>query len=286
MGRLVTYGCTGLDVKELQAALNFHVRGPATPLETDGIFGPLTKARLKEFQRLAKITDDGDAGPITVGNLYRTLVVSIEAGIIRREPTNGRQGFLPDGAEGPELPPTVPMPPPVSPRPHAPQMRRAFGEGFEAATKLTFAPLEGHGERTKFSFTFGLPWPVILPKPVELELATSPPGADVLELDAKAKVPFELINTKRVELSPYFYVGAGMSQNHFKDVNAGGGASLKLKLFRNLFKRGLGLSFEADGGVKFQYDQPTGKFDAKGYLELMMLLEWQFDLPRWRRPRR
>jgi hypothetical protein len=289
MARLVTRGCTGLDVKELQAALNFHVRGPATPLATDGIFGPLTDARLRQFQRLAKVADDGDAGPITVGSLYRTLLVSVEADIIPRQSAAGRQSFAPGGSsvpEGPEPPPRVPVPR-LPPRPHATQVRRAFGEGFELETKLTFNPLAkpGVGERTKFSFKLALPWPAFLPKPLKLEVESSPPGADKFELDAKVKAPFEIKIGQRVELTPYFYAGAGMSQNHFKDLNAGAGASLKFRMLRNIFGTGLGLSLEADGGAKFMYDHSSGKFEAKRYLDLMMLLDLQFDLPIRRRPR-
>jgi len=58
MARLLSRGSTGLDVSELQAGLNFHIRSPATPLKPDGIFGPKTDARVREFQRLSGITVD------------------------------------------------------------------------------------------------------------------------------------------------------------------------------------------------------------------------------------
>ncbi len=63
MARLLSRGATGLDVSELQAGLNFHIRSPATPLKPDGVFGPKTEARLREFQRLSGIKVDGLVGP-------------------------------------------------------------------------------------------------------------------------------------------------------------------------------------------------------------------------------
>lgn len=275
MARLVTRGCTGLDVKELQAALNFHVRSPATPLATDGIFGPLTDARVREFQKLSGITADGDVGPITIGALYRTLLVPIEADIVPRQPVGGRQGFAPAGPgrpEGPEPPPRVPFPPRVPP---APQSRMAASEGFELESKLTFNPLAKSGDsRFKLSFNLSLPWPAFLPKPLKLELEGSPPGIGKFEMDAKLKLPLEYQVNRRITLTPYFFAGAGVSQDHFKDLNLGAGAALKLKLLET--RGGWTLGVEADGGMKFQFDPHAGKAEAKGFLDLMFMAGVRF----------
>src|SRR5207245_1598735 len=94
MTRLLSRGVTGLDVKELQAALNFHLRRPFTPLVPDGIFGPLTDARVRDFQRRAGLTADGIVGPNTVPALYRSLAGGVQAGLTPRKaaafnPTRG-----------------------------------------------------------------------------------------------------------------------------------------------------------------------------------------------------
>ena len=49
MGRLFRQGNKGADVRAVQDVLNFHVRR-LTPLVVDGDFGPLTQARVVEFQ--------------------------------------------------------------------------------------------------------------------------------------------------------------------------------------------------------------------------------------------
>ena len=156
---------------------------------------------------------DGDAGPITVAALYRTLLVPVEADIIPRQ-LAVRHGAVPKG----------PIPPPRVPS--APQARAAASQGFELESKLTFNPLAKPGDggsRLKLSLNLSLPWPVFLPKPLKLELEGSPPGVGKFELDAKLKLPFEFKPTRRLELKPYFFTGFGVSQDHFKDLNAGGG---------------------------------------------------------------
>ncbi len=132
------------------------------------------------------------------------------------------------------------------------------------------------GSRLKLSLNLSLPWPVFLPKPLKLELEGSPPGVGKFELDAKLKLPFEFKPTRRLELKPYFFTGFGVSQDHFKDLNAGGGAAVRLKLIENLAGSGVGLSLEADGGAKFQWDRDTGKTGVKGYFEAGLVLEKRF----------
>jgi peptidoglycan hydrolase-like protein with peptidoglycan-binding domain len=75
MDRTLSFGMTGTDVRDLQAALNYHLRPPSPPhtppgdprppLVADGVFGSLTDARLKEFQRLNELVDDGIVGHLT-----------------------------------------------------------------------------------------------------------------------------------------------------------------------------------------------------------------------------
>lgn len=54
-GRTVGPGNVGDDVKRLQRMLNRQGAG----LELDGIFGPLTEAAVKKFQKVTKVKADG-----------------------------------------------------------------------------------------------------------------------------------------------------------------------------------------------------------------------------------
>jgi peptidoglycan hydrolase-like protein with peptidoglycan-binding domain len=65
MDRLLSFGSTGPDVKEVQAVLNQRPPSALAPLAVDGIFGPKTLARVKEFQRNKGLQVDGLVGPQT-----------------------------------------------------------------------------------------------------------------------------------------------------------------------------------------------------------------------------
>jgi N-acetylmuramoyl-L-alanine amidase len=66
---VIRQGARGDAVREAQGLLN--QRNPTTlpRLTVDGIFGPRTDARTREFQRNVSITADGIIGPITWGRL-------------------------------------------------------------------------------------------------------------------------------------------------------------------------------------------------------------------------
>ncbi|WEX10866.1 peptidoglycan-binding domain-containing protein [Chelativorans sp. AA-79] len=76
MSRTLSRGMTGQDVRALQDALNFHIRR-GERLRVDGIFGPKTDAKVREFQRANKLTVDGLAGPRTQGELYETTRLTV-----------------------------------------------------------------------------------------------------------------------------------------------------------------------------------------------------------------
>ena len=56
---------TGQPVKDLQTALNRH----GAKLTVDGIFGPLTEAAVKIFQKVRGLVPDGIVGPVTWSKL-------------------------------------------------------------------------------------------------------------------------------------------------------------------------------------------------------------------------
>jgi hypothetical protein len=74
MAQLLSIGSQGKDVRAVQDALNYHVRRGA-PLMVDGIFGPLTDARVREFQRSNSLKVDGIVGPNTRGKLFEMALV-------------------------------------------------------------------------------------------------------------------------------------------------------------------------------------------------------------------
>jgi peptidoglycan hydrolase-like protein with peptidoglycan-binding domain len=64
MARLLSIGAVGQDVADVQTALNGKP-SELDPLDVDSIFGPLTRARVVEFQNLNGLNPDGIVGPLT-----------------------------------------------------------------------------------------------------------------------------------------------------------------------------------------------------------------------------
>jgi Putative peptidoglycan binding domain len=77
MLRDLSLGSAGPDVKELQGLLNYHLRPPNIPLATDGQFGRLTDARVRQFQTVNQIHVDGIVGPETRSRLFATITVRL-----------------------------------------------------------------------------------------------------------------------------------------------------------------------------------------------------------------
>src|SRR5262249_46930872 len=65
MDRLLSFGARGEDVEEAQGLLNDHPPTQFPLLATDGIFGPKTSARVREFQKNNNLVADGIVGPKT-----------------------------------------------------------------------------------------------------------------------------------------------------------------------------------------------------------------------------
>ncbi|MBZ5620255.1 MAG: peptidoglycan-binding protein [Acidobacteriia bacterium] len=266
----LSQGSSGTDVSELQAGLNFHMRRPTIPLVPDGIFGPKTEARLREFQAKAKISVDGIAGERTFGKLYQVADGVTEVNLRRRVTSIASPNFSP-GLISQQFGPTNPDFIPPSQR--FPQARTVSSEAFEFESKFTFSPLE-KDQPFKLTFSKKLVWPVFLPAPLQLDIDKGMTNDGKFTLDAKLKLPFRLIETNRLEIKPYFFVGAGMKQDGFSDLNTGAAANLRLKLFD--FNQRLSLAVEADGGVKYNYDVKEAKGGFKGILEGGVILEGRF----------
>jgi peptidoglycan hydrolase-like protein with peptidoglycan-binding domain len=97
----ISEGATGPVVRWAQYKL---VRRTLSDNQIDGIFGPVTKAAVEEFQRQSKITVDGIVGPVTWGKLGGdgpeppTLAEGSEGSVVRKLQTalnEGRGHFAP-----------------------------------------------------------------------------------------------------------------------------------------------------------------------------------------------
>src|SRR3954453_10176209 len=84
MGRLIRQGSKGADVRAVQDVLNFHVRR-LTPLAVDGDFGPLTHARVVEFQKSNQLKPDGLVGPNTMAKLFEEEQLPITLLLLPRQ---------------------------------------------------------------------------------------------------------------------------------------------------------------------------------------------------------
>jgi peptidoglycan hydrolase-like protein with peptidoglycan-binding domain len=73
MSRLLTVGCHGEDVQQIQSMLNGQPPTEKSLLVVDGIFGPLTRARVDEYQHHNELRADGIVGPATSASLRRRL---------------------------------------------------------------------------------------------------------------------------------------------------------------------------------------------------------------------
>ena len=177
------------------------------------------------------------------------------------------------GQIGPVIPDFVP------PSRRIPRRGSAVTPGFEVETKVLLSPLSDpkDGDHPlRFTLSPTLPWPLFLPEPLKLEVETTTPGVGKSQLEGKVKLPFKLITTSRLELKPYFFVGAGVEQDNFKEINAGAVANLKLKLLPKIGGSGVSVGLEADGGIKYKHDLTTGESKVKCVFESAVVIEVLF----------
>ncbi len=108
MGRLISQGIKGEDVRAIQDVLNFHIRR-LTPIEVDGNFGSLTHVRVVEFQKSNKLKPDGIIGPNTMGKLFEEEQLPITLVLAPRQAST--IGGPRSGIQPPRLIPPLTLPP-------------------------------------------------------------------------------------------------------------------------------------------------------------------------------
>ncbi|HEU5134951.1 MAG TPA: peptidoglycan-binding domain-containing protein [Steroidobacteraceae bacterium] len=112
MGRLIKQGLSGADVRAVQDVLNFHIRRLAA-LKVDGIFGPMTHARVIEFQKSNQLKPDGIVGPNTMLKLFEEEQMPIRLALQPQAAAAPRRNAI----QPPRLLPPLPIPfilPPAS----------------------------------------------------------------------------------------------------------------------------------------------------------------------------
>lgn len=108
MGRLIRQGSKGADVRAVQDVLNFHIRR-LKPLAVDGDFGPLTHARVVEFQKVNQLKPDGIVGPNTLARLLEEEQLPITIALAPRQASAVGGSRL--GIQPPRLIPPLTLPP-------------------------------------------------------------------------------------------------------------------------------------------------------------------------------
>src|SRR5262249_61042121 len=82
-----------------------------TPLQVDGIFGPLTHARVVEFQKSNQLKPDGLVGPKTMEKLFEEEQLPLVTLVL--QPNQGTAGGPRRGLQPPRLIPPLTLSPPV-----------------------------------------------------------------------------------------------------------------------------------------------------------------------------
>ena len=94
--------------------MNYHILR-LTPLEVDGKYGPLTEGRVREFQKVNKLSPDGQVGPNTRAVLFATTAASFRMGLqyqLPDEPLEVRDSRPGLGIRPPQLIPPLVWPGP------------------------------------------------------------------------------------------------------------------------------------------------------------------------------
>lgn len=137
MAQNLSRGSRGQEVRALQDALNYQIRR-GTPLKVDGIFGPKTEERVREFQRANGLVVDGIAGPNTQAQLYEATEITLPIVFLPRlQLTFPSLTKTSPGLQPPRLIPPLQWPGPPAPPPSP----FVFGSSFRLGqSSLTLLP--------------------------------------------------------------------------------------------------------------------------------------------------
>jgi hypothetical protein len=170
---MLRHGMTGEDVQALQKLLNFHLGRPRMPLAADGIFGPVTQARVREFQSVNRLAADGVVGPQTSRALLDVRTVTATAYVRPEAPQPSFLRTLPSPFPRLELevPPLLRPPgnPPTPLRANQPEWKTSYALTLQAGQQASLNPwflsplvltaqldmLMEHDERTPFLISMG-----------------------------------------------------------------------------------------------------------------------------------
>jgi peptidoglycan hydrolase-like protein with peptidoglycan-binding domain len=103
-------GMSGPDVKAIQEALDLQPGLKSPPLDHNGVFGPKTDAKVREFQALKHIKTTGTVGPLTrralfpVGVATVTIIGTKQTSPTFQRPVTGRyQNVMPGRLTPPSI---------------------------------------------------------------------------------------------------------------------------------------------------------------------------------------
>lgn len=116
MGQFLSLGMKGPEVRAVQDVLNFHLRR-AAPLRVDGVFGPKTRQRVIDFQKVNNLKADGIVGPKTSAELFEITEVPLPLLFLPTLHLTPPQFPSTPGIQPPPAFPTLPWPGPPAPLP-------------------------------------------------------------------------------------------------------------------------------------------------------------------------
>ncbi|MFQ6548256.1 peptidoglycan-binding domain-containing protein [Aestuariibius sp. 2305UL40-4] len=310
MSDLLRRGSRGSDVEELQQVLNFHLN--EEPLIVDGIFGPLTEGRVRIFQRLAGIKDDGIVGPNTRKHLCQVADVWCRIDVFSLAPVEEKSPptlcpfilpilpvvdpclaqllglcdiAIPNPAICPPLregPPKVIEPVPTTLKPVEKDPKYTLGASVGGTIDLLKA---GKGpSSTWIDIQLKVPWPVY--KNLSSTFIVSPHHdfADQsfgVMFSGKTALKYDVLKLGDIaKVSAAASATAGFDLN----IDAADTAFGKL-LFSPTLTIGKGksafpyLTLGLGAGGKFEHDLSSGKTKSKGVLEGTVGVGW--TLPNW-----
>ena len=243
MPRTLRIGDVGADVRALQDVLNFHIRRLA-PIAVDGNFGPKTKARVIDFQRSNRLSDDGVAGPLTNNVLFESEKQQVSLSIL---PATTSSGIKPPTLIPPLTLPGFPAPggPPLIPVPRLTLMQLspstqvpvpALGTGQLIVLNLTVPARNDPVDPALKSFRQIVQLLETLPPNFPFRAAIVGAVPNPIKVIGDISSGFKwgiepVFDLKRISGPTEFVVGARANASYTINILPGGPSGLKLGLF-------------------------------------------------------